>query len=99
MGRSGIRRRGRKGKGRRRPAPNWDGYDAPPGMMWSAPGDDFDPSSVSPAGSALIGWRLLRSLGWGGRNRRAWIRIATKVVLTGFLVLVLFGYVLSALGR
>lgn len=96
VGRSGIRRR--KPKHRLPPPRSWEGYDAPPGMLWHEPGDAFDPSPLSPAGRALIGWRFVQSLSRGGRQRRPWLRIATKTVLVGMLLVLLAGYVVSALG-
>jgi hypothetical protein len=68
-------------------------------MMWPAPGEGFEPSTFSPAGRAVVGWRFLRSLAWGGRRRRPWLRLATRLVLIGFLALLALGYGLSAVGR
>jgi hypothetical protein len=68
-------------------------------MLWHPPGTDFEPSTSSPAGQALVGWRLLQSLARGGRRGRAWLAIATKVVLVGFLVLLVAGLVVSAVGE
>lgn len=96
MGSSGVRRRKRT-----RPLPpprDWSGYDNPPGMMWHEGPTDFEPSPYSPAGRALIGWRMTRSLAWGGRHRRRWIRVAFRAWNIALLTLLAWGLLSPVFG-